>query len=222
MILDKYHNQLPRRSINVNDIILMPPTSPRSASVRSRRPASPWRPWASGRSRVNTFVADTEGLFGSPKEHRDANEFRDYLKTFAGPARAIHILEGIASDFTSVLQTHFQLDDMIFKDHNRLFPFNNRITGEAGGLPFLPSHIHSRPHLSFKYHETLTVSPRPTDFRNLCHATGRHIMASRVAETFSDVVILRRRCTVWSRRTQEGGWTCTYSLRNLQQVEHDG
>ncbi|KAI1367809.1 hypothetical protein F5Y08DRAFT_348595 [Xylaria arbuscula] len=150
----------------------------------------------------------SRNLIGAPKEHREPKDFQDYLQTRDKSPRTIYILEGLAPSFTTIANDYFGFHPSVLTDHHRLVAFSERATGEAGGLPFLPSSIRGRNHVSLKYHEALKACPRPTCFRNLCDTTGRHIMATRISGAFSDVMIARRKCTVWSRKIEGGGWDC--------------
>ncbi|KAI1134626.1 hypothetical protein F5Y05DRAFT_203394 [Hypoxylon sp. FL0543] len=170
--------------------------------------APSWSPWSRSESRVVAFRINPENQFGAPTEYCDARDFQAHLRSRDNSTRAVYILEGLAPDFTAVASDYFQLHPSVFANHHRLVAFSGRTTGEGGGLPFLPSSIQGRRHVSFKYHEALAVSPRPTCFRNLCQAAGRHIMATRMSGVFSEVMIARRKCTVWSRKTEDGGWDC--------------
>lgn len=178
--------------------------------VQEKQEASSWSPWTRSVSRVVTFGINEDNQFGAPTEYRSSGDFQAYLRTRDKPSRTIYILEGLAPDFTAVTSDHFRLHPSVFTDHHRLVAFSGRATGESGGLPFLPSSIQGRHHISLKYHEALTICSRPTCFRNICQVSGRHIMATRMSGTFSEVVIARRKCTVWFKKTGGGGWDCMY------------
>jgi len=130
------------------------------------------------------------------------------ISSKGSPQRSIYILEGLSSELTRTLSDHLQLHTVIFANHERLSPLADRPTGERGGLPFLPSAVHGRDHVSLKYHEPMVFSTRPTTFRNICEASGRHIATTRLMGRFSEVGTARRKCTFWSRKTESGGWDC--------------
>ena len=52
------------------------------------------------------------------------------------------------------------------------------------------------------------MNPLPTGFRNLCDVSGRHVAVTKVIGKFSEVGIARRKCTLWSRENDHGGWDC--------------
>ncbi|KAF2156612.1 hypothetical protein K461DRAFT_298658 [Myriangium duriaei CBS 260.36] len=170
--------------------------------------ASSWSGWSSFESKVITFAINADNKFMAPTEYRSPTAFQAFLRSGNKPSRSIHILEGLAPSFISTICDHFRIHPSVFADHHRLVAFSERVTGESGGIPFLPSSIEGRRHVSLKYHEALTVYPRPTGFRNLCQTTGRHLMATRISETLSEVMIARRKCTVWSRKLGYDGWDC--------------
>jgi hypothetical protein len=160
------------------------------------------------KSRVVTFGIKADDQFTPPIAYSNASDLQAHLQCCDKPSRSIYLLEGLAPDFTSAIYKHFRPHPSVFSEHHRLVAFSKRATGESGGLPCLPSSIQGRQHISLKYHEALTICPRPTGFRNICQTTGRHLMASRTSDRFSEVLIARRKCTVWSRKTERGGWDC--------------
>lgn len=127
------------------------------------------------------------------------------------PRRSIYLLEALSDDFVAILEQHFQLHPALFTDHERLVAFPDRVTGEAGGASFLPSAMHGRDYVSFKYHELLLMRPQPTKFRNLCDVSGRHIAVTRSMSKLSEVGVARRKCTFWSRVKDHGSWDCELS-----------
>lgn len=185
-------------------------------------PTSAWLPWHRARPRVVTIHLDPNGSFGPATEYQDSNVLQAYFhqptRSKTTPQRSVYILEALSREFAAVLGSHFQLHPALFMDHERLVAFNNRATGEGGGIPFLPCAIHGRDHVSLKYHEPLLLSTLPTDFRNLCDASGRHIAVTRIMGKFSEVGVARRKCTLWSRKTETGGWDCESDLSVVYQI----
>ncbi|KAK4213550.1 hypothetical protein QBC37DRAFT_285682 [Rhypophila decipiens] len=178
-------------------------------------PPGTWVPWARARTRVLALQLGLNGLFAEPVEYTSAPTLAaDLEKTSASagePSRCVYLLEGLSPEFVSLLGTHFHLHPSLFMDHERLVPHGGRLksdSSEAGGVPYLPSTILGRDHISLKYHEPLVLGTRPTGFRNLCDTSGRHIAVTRLMDQFSDVVVSRRKCTFWSKDTESGGWTC--------------
>lgn len=169
-----------------------------------------WRPWSRAIPRMVSIHLESNGQFGEGTEYRNSIALQNHFDNRSSETAqcSIYILESLCSNFAAVLTSQFQLHPSVFEDHERLAPFNGRKTGDSPGVPFLPSVTHGRDHVTLKYHEPLLLSPPPTDFRNLCDASGRHIAATRLRGQFSDVVVARRKCTFWSRETSAGGWDC--------------
>lgn len=182
-------------------------------------PTSAWVPWHRAKPRVTALHLDLNGSFGPATEYQDSNMLQAYfqqrIRSSATPQRSVYILEALSHEFTRVLGSYFQLHPALFMDHERLVAFNNRATGEGGGIPFLPSAIHGRDYFSLKYHEPLSLSTLPTDFRNLCDVSGRHIAVTKIMGKFSEVGVVRRKCTLWSRKTEAGGWDCESYLSTV-------
>ncbi|KAF4628820.1 hypothetical protein G7Y89_g9332 [Cudoniella acicularis] len=198
-----------------NDVreFLCPLNSPLSqGSTSGGLRASAWSSRTSSKSRVVALHLEVDNSFGVPTEYTKAEPLQAHLNQRSNsdriPRRSVYILEGLSHDITTVLGHHFQLHPSVFADHERLVSFADSTTREGGGLPFLPSAIHGKDYVTLKYHEPVALSRRPTNFRNLCGTTGRHIAATRVIGKFSDVGVLRRKCTFWSRSRESGSWEC--------------
>jgi hypothetical protein len=205
-----------------NDVKQLPcplnsPLNQGSANGRLR--TSQWSPWTSSKSRVVALHLGADNSFGLPTEYTEAETLQSHLNQRFNcdriPRRSVYILEGLSHHVTMVLGHHFQLHPSIFADHEKLVSFTDSTTREGGGLPFLPTAIHGRDYVTLKYHEPLVFSRRPANFRNLCDTSGRHIAATRIIGKFSDVGVLRRKCTFWSRSRGFGSWECEYSSLDL-------
>jgi hypothetical protein len=124
-----------------------------------------------------------------------------------GKSRVL-ILEGMNPKFVSVLGKHFSLHPSFFVEHERVVVMNKRAESESDGFP-LPSVLRNRDHLVMKYFEPMEFNEAPSSFRLVCASSGRHIGVSRDYGQFSDIGIVRRKCTVASKmRELNGGWDC--------------
>ncbi len=197
-----------RRSMCQADPRLKEPKQSTSTAL----PTSTWVPWHRARPRVAAIHLDLNGCFSPATEYQDSNVLQAHLHQRTGSnttaQRSVYILEAVSHDFAAVLGSYFQLHPALFQDHERLVAFHNRATGEGGGIPFLPSAIQGRDYVSLKYHAPLLLSTLPTEFRNLCDVSGRHIAVTRIMGRLSEVGVARRKCTFWSRKTEAGGWDC--------------
>ncbi|CAO2651292.1 Nn.00g095890.m01.CDS01 [Neocucurbitaria sp. VM-36] len=170
-----------------------------------------WKPWARAKVKVIALHLGTSNSFGSPVEYTDAPALAAHMRQAAACAnqssRSIYVLEGLSREFVDLFGHYFSLHPSLFMDHERLVPCGDRMTGENGGLPTLPSTIADKDHVAFKYHEPLTLSRCPTEFRCVCESSGRHIAITRLMGKFSNIGIARRKCTFWSKTMKDGGWT---------------
>ena len=175
-------------------------------------PTTTWLPWARARPRVVTIYLDKDGSLSPAAEYHDASvlhaRLQEHQRSNAPSRRSIYILEALSREFITLFESHFQLQPTLFKDHERLVALYNRATGEAVGVPLLPSANNGRNYVSLKYHEPLLMNPLPTGFQNLCDISGRHIAVTKIIGKFSEVGIARRKCTLWSRENDHGGWDC--------------
>lgn len=125
-----------------------------------------------------------------------------------GDRRRVVILEGLNPTFIALLGQHFGLHPSIFVEHERVLVMNMNAGGENDGLP-LPSALRPRDHMVMKYHEPMELEPIPSSFRLSCGSSGRHIATSRFNGVFSNVGIVRRKCSWWSKTREDGrGWEC--------------
>ena len=175
-------------------------------------PTSKWVPWHRAKPRVVAIHLDSNDSCSPATEYQDPDVLQAYLYQRTGSnataQRSVYVLEALSYEFAAVFKSYFKLHPALFLDHERLVAFHNRDTGEGGGIPFLPSAIQGRDYVSIKYHAPLLLSTLPTDFRNLCDVSGRHIAVTRIMGRFSEVGVARRKCTFWSRKTEAGGWDC--------------
>ncbi|KAL6867921.1 hypothetical protein J3F83DRAFT_765847 [Trichoderma novae-zelandiae] len=167
-----------------------------------------WRPWSRGEGRVVALELSPDNTFGQPAEYTQAAMLETRLQQSRASPCEVYLLEGLCGGLWAVLGTHLQLHPSLFMDHERLVACGTRMTGESGGLPFLPSTIDGRGHVSFKYHEPAVLSRPPRGFRNLCATSGRHLAITRLMGELSSVALCRRKCTFWCRSADSGGWTC--------------
>ncbi|WYZ41736.1 hypothetical protein EsH8_V_000631 [Colletotrichum jinshuiense] len=128
----------------------------------------------------------------------------------------VYVVEGLGPGFAGILGERFSLHPSFFVEHERVVVHNLNWMGESDGVQ-LPSVIQSRGHLEMKYYEVVTFDRKPTSFRWVCAATGRHIGVSRdfrwdnspdEIDNYLNAAVVRRKCGVWSRRTEGGGWDC--------------
>lgn len=184
-------------------------------------------PWLYAESRVVSLELNADNRFAYPVEFRDSAKLEGYLaakgasETVRGQSRdadtadqpprprcRVLILEGMNPDFVGVLGQHFALHPSVFVEHERVVVMSKRAEGESDGFP-LPSAVRSRDHVVLKYFEPMVFNQEPSSFRLVCAATGRHIGVCRDYGLFSDVGIVRRKCTVSYRaRDGDGGWDC--------------
>lgn len=218
-----HKNQMPQSTYQGSNRYKTTTDSQKRNNGRSCMSLTPWRPWDQANPMVVAFNATrSDHSFETEMKFTDSGQLDSHFvelqqqqeisNTGDTSRRSVYILEGLSSDFTKVFAKHLSIHASVFQDHERLVPLENRETGEAGGIPFLPSAIHARDHVSLKYHEPILFSKAPQSFRNLCNTSGRHLAATRLQNVFSAVVIARRKCTVWLKTTSPSCWDCELYL----------
>lgn len=173
-------------------------------------------PWEDRDVRVVTLELAKDDSFGRAVEIRDSASLSRHLGggDRQPGARTVYVLEGLGPGFIAVLGRHFALHPSIFLEHERCIVMNRRSQGESDGMP-LPSVLLTREHVEMKYFELLRLDRPPESFRLVCGRTGRHIGVARAESTFTDTGIVRRKCSLWSRTTAQGGWECETFRRAL-------
>lgn len=163
----------------------------RETALDSSEQSQIWVPWHGYQPRVIALHSNRTGSFDEPCSFTNAAELAQSFSKARAPKGAplcsVYLLEGMSPDFVSVLGNHFQIHPSLFMDHERLCscdpfstPSNGWITRECGGIPFLPSAISGRGHISLKYHQPLIFDRPFTGFRNFCGTSGRHIAVTRL------------------------------------------
>ncbi|KAH8671428.1 hypothetical protein BX600DRAFT_434535 [Xylariales sp. PMI_506] len=190
--------------------------------LRHRDPKSDTQktPWEDADARVVVLELEDNDRFGDAVQFVNPNKLDAYLSydeihdraaenTIASswPRRRVMILEGLNPNFISVLGEHFSLHPSLFIEHERVVVMNRKGLGENDGMP-LPSVAGRRDHMVMKYFEPTVFSEPPSGFRLVCGSTGRHIGVSREYGEFSEVGIVRRKCSVWTRESKDGSWDC--------------
>lgn len=179
-------------------------------------------PWLDAQTRVVVLDLEADSTaFSEPRYFTGAQSqaLEDFLATDPAPPsgsetrvskerRRVVILEGLSPTFIALLGQHFGLHPSIFVEHERVLVMNMNAGGESDGLP-LPSALRLRDHMVMKYHEPMELDPVPSSFRLSCGSSGRHIATSRFNGVFSQVGIVRRKCSWWSKTEEDGrGWEC--------------
>lgn len=176
-------------------------------------------PWNHARARVVTLtVRPEDGTFGAATELRSAASLERHLASLdanpppspsPSPRRNVHILEGLNPAFVSVLGNRFGLDPAMFLEHERVVVMNRRGTGQSDGTA-LPSVTRARDFVCLRYYELLAFDKPLESFRLVCGDTGRHIGVCWSEGNFTEVGIIRRKCTLWTRDNADGGWDCKF------------
>lgn len=174
-------------------------------------------------ARVSVLEAQPGGTFATTSHHTGPATLEAHLEHVAASAppgrRAVYILEGLGPSFTSLLGAHFSVHPSFFVEHERVVVHDISAQGGNDGVP-LPSVMRGRAHLRMRYHEAMAFDVTPRSFRWACGVTGKHIGVSRElgwddvdeGDRFLDVGMAVRKCGVWSRVNEGGGWDCEFPL----------
>lgn len=164
-------------------------------------------PWPNKNVKLVALQVRSDGEFQGPSEYTPQS-LREHLQTPESTScSTVYILEGLDPDFISVLGEHFGLHPSIFVDHERIVINSEKECDNVVGLPSL---LKSREHCTMKYFHLFSLPKNVHGcFKMCCEATGRHIGVTRVTGTFSNVGILRRKCSFWTRKMKDGkSWNC--------------
>ncbi|PKS05754.1 hypothetical protein jhhlp_007583 [Lomentospora prolificans] len=177
-------------------------------------------PFTDDHVRVSVLEAQEDNSFLTQARFTTPESLQDHFSSSecSRPGRkAVYILEGMGPGFVSVMGQHFSLHPSIFVEQERVVVHDISWRGANDGVP-LPSSLRGgRAHLRMRYHEVMSFDVAPRSFRWACGVTGKHIGVSRElkwgdtvddGDQFLDVGMIVRKCGVWSRRKEGGGWDC--------------
>jgi hypothetical protein len=139
------------------------------------------------------------------KEHFDQRLREARPHPSGTPERRIYILESLNSEYVAVFGAFFFMDPSFFIDQERTQIWERRHFGTRMTEP-LPSIADAQSSFYLPYFEMMHFKERNTDFETSCRTTGRHVGITRLNGNYEQEVVVRRKCSFWSRTNQNGGW----------------
>lgn len=174
-------------------------------------------PWPNQTARLVALEMGSDGAFSKPTEH-DPQSLKEYLNNQVISSNVEHgsrlfILEGLRPEFIAAFGNHFKMHPSLFTEHERVVVMAPSALMEDDAV-VLPGMTGNREHYILKYYEPLHLPEKVHSiFRMCCAVSGRHIGITRARGFFSEVGILRRKCSIRRRKRVQGlGWDCK-SLR---------
>ena len=153
--------------------------------------------------------------FGSSTSSRvEKFDFRDVddLKTyFSHTARStckyrLYLMEDLSRPFIEAFGSHFWMDPFLFAAHENSTHWTSSAHDYALPRRLIPSANHD-PLFTLRYYEVVRVNngdKRPKKIRTASNV-GRKIEAGGKKKD-SDVFVIRRNASFWSRDRENGGW----------------
>jgi hypothetical protein len=179
-------------------------------------------PWSTTPGRVVTLEAyqrpESSLAFKQTGAYDTPQSLKIHLETRpADDVQRVYILEGQNPNYVAVLGEYFRMHPSFFTEHERVDVIARGI-GREGDAVVLPTMAVAREHFTLKYFELFRL---PDCLRNTfwlyCAVTGRHIGATRFLGSFSEIGIVRRKCSVWRRQRQSNiGWDCKWFPKRLR------
>ncbi|KAL8376858.1 hypothetical protein RB595_007811 [Gaeumannomyces hyphopodioides] len=168
-------------------------------------------PWPNPNARLVVLESGTEGVFGKPVGHGPLS-LKVYLDSRAqspssADIRRVIIHEGLHPDFIAVLGAHFKIHPSFFVEHERVI-VNSPQASQGDDIPAIPARL--RQHYTMKYFELIRLPESVQGvFKMCCAMTGRHIGVTRIKGKFSEVGVVRRKCSIWRQASSTAsGWDC--------------
>jgi hypothetical protein len=162
--------------------------------------------WPNKHMKLVVLELQSDGKLQASHEHTPQSLQEHFQNVRSAHCSRAYILEGLHPDFISILGKHFGMHPSIFLDHERVVVNSARECDTV----VLPSLLKSREHCTMKYFQLFSLPENARGcFKMCCQTTGRHIGVTRVKGEFSNVGILRRKCSIWTRQTGPGQpWDC--------------
>ncbi|KAH7330046.1 hypothetical protein BKA65DRAFT_527721 [Rhexocercosporidium sp. MPI-PUGE-AT-0058] len=121
------------------------------------------------------------------------------------PKRRIYILEGLNTEYIALFGGFFHMEPSFFIDQERTQIWDRWHYGTRMTEP-LPSTADTTSRFHLPYFEMMYFQGPIRDFETSCTATGRQVGITRLNGTYEQEVIVRRKCSLWSRTNHNDGW----------------
>ncbi|KAH7076719.1 hypothetical protein BKA63DRAFT_288237 [Paraphoma chrysanthemicola] len=146
--------------------------------------------------------------FSDPEWFTESAKLREHLKNSSRnhSRRRIYLMEGLGTDFVSVIGGHFFMEPTFFQRQERTCVWSNEFTPVSDALP-QPSLLNPDRSFHLQYMELRQFDKALETTAYFCQQTRRHtgMTAPRHKEE-TTTGILRRKISWWCRETTEKGW----------------
>lgn len=176
-------------------------------------------PWPPRNERVNGLRLGAAGSFENvyqwAKDDQPKHDFFTDLRQGAvvdSKDRNVLLVEGLSPSMIEALGTTFGIHPSFFVDHERVGVFSGHHDQNSGltTLPHYPKWLDGNNALTLKYYEVLNLTQGVDTFVMSCAESGRHVGAFRLNGWISPTVVVRRKCSIWTRTHTGGGYTCEW------------
>ena len=170
-------------------------------------------PWPMQHARLLAFKVNPDSSVERVCEYDSAKPLKHHLRSRRtipdSDLGYVYILEGLQPEFVDTLGSHFRIHPSFFVEHERIVHFKEDAHLDCE-RDILPSMNPAREHFVLRYFEAIRLPENVRGiFRLYCAETCRHLAVTRFMGQFSEVGVLRRKCSVWRRRRGSGkGWDC--------------
>ncbi|KAF2477704.1 uncharacterized protein BDR25DRAFT_330394 [Lindgomyces ingoldianus] len=120
-------------------------------------------------------------------------------------SKNVWIIENINRDMVALLGGHFKMDPDFFLGYERSSKWR-RWDHEPNLTPALPAQINSGKYFTLKYCDLRDFGPEIDSYSVSCADTGRHLYRTKWEGYWVSPSIVDRRCSVYRRTTENGGW----------------
>jgi hypothetical protein len=171
-------------------------------------------PWKDRPHRIVKYEIKDNGTLLEDTEYSDLKDLDNYLDSRdlqGGNGRTCFIVEHISPSLVQILGSRFGIHPSVFVNHERATSSYNLFFhkwGQQSDMPMLPSAVRANSSFTLTYREVLHTFPPPGSPYIRCADSGRFASVTRRLGGLSPNVVMRRKCTFWSRRVGGKGWIC--------------
>jgi len=168
-------------------------------------------PWLHSGQRVVKLKLHSNNSFSRIWDFTRLDDISRGLSESFERQQAVLLVQGLTPELIGMLGEAFGIHPSVFMDHLKVswtLDRNTLFLDQKRDDIALPSAAKSKSSYTIRYTEPLALSTPPVVMSLRCTASGRRLCITRNSTSYSNVVLTRRKLTVFSKRIDVEGWIC--------------